>query len=245
MVKNLIFSTMVFFLGCATPRGTLTTPLDYLPKNKQAANTPADTTKQPEEAIVEHNLSVVKVWSFVSNHERAGTMYPGLSFTGTTSNNLFSFKLMITTSEDYVESTVVEPLHMPEELQQLIQIKTIAQISVDKRVKDYIVMPSVTLPILHYKVKFGFGSEPNISSNIELRTGMAYDLYIHYIHNDYFISFFNGREKKIALPGGISDNGYFSNITSINLDLAPIHFEANLILNTKEIKTAIGLGLIW
>ena len=106
-------------------------------------------------------------------------------------------------------------------------------------------MPSVTIPIVHYKVKFGFGSEPNIESSIELRTGMAYDFYIHYNHSDYFISFLDGQEKKIALPNDVTDNGYFSNITSINLDLAPAHFEMNLILNTNEIKTAVGIGLVW
>lgn len=295
MVKNLIFLVIVFFWGCATPRGTLTTPLDYLPKNKQTTKIPASqnlsnasagNTKEPEkykdtslqlkelnykidkleklivelnnksvaeetkenkkqEDIAKYNINIVKVWNFVLNGERAKEVYYGLSLTGAIPNNLLSFKLMFTISENYTKSTVTEYTDTPKVLEVFLPIKSLAKIKTTNHVRDFIIMPAITMPILHYKLKFGFGSEPNIISSVELRTGIAYDIYLSYKYNEYFISILDMEEKKTALPGSISASGYLSNITSINLDLAPIHFEANLIFNTKEIKAALGLGLIW
>lgn len=236
MLKNIIFLFLPIFLGCATPQGKLITTLDYLSNNKQAENSGA---------ILDHKFNLVRNWSYVLNGKHAGEVYPGFSFTSTSPDNFFSFKLMFTTSGDYVESTEIESVNTPEKIQIFIPIGTIAEIETVHKVKNFIVMPSVTVPILHYKSKFGFGSEPNIKSSIELRTGMAYDFYIHYKHSEYYISFLDGQNKKISLPSDVSDNGYFSHMTSVNFDLAPFHFETNLILNTNEIKTALGIGLVW
>lgn len=296
MIKNVMLFGIAFLMGCATPKGTLTTPLDYFPKAKPTEMTPAQqfATSPPiedlkgmdehlgpptsetdvlsqkldrleklivdmgkksaadeaernkaSEAIAEHNVSIAPIWSFVMNGDRAGDLYFGISLTGTTRNNLLSFKLMFTVSKDYEESTSKEAVYVPEIIEDYVPMKKLVDIRQVNRLKDFVLMPAITLPLLHYKVKFGFGSVPNIVSSVEIRTGLAYDMYIHYKHTDIFISLLEKNEKKLALPSDLREDGYVASLTTINLDFAPLHFEANFILSSKECKTALAIGVIW
>lgn len=295
MIRSICLIGITCFLGCATPKGAITTPLYYFLPDKPATNATAPPTdaaadsakrepstikdapvqleelnlkldrlekliidqnkffakemqknQTPQRAIAEHNLSVATVWSYVLNGERAGDVYRGLSLTGTIPNNLLSFKLMVTASKDYEESKNLEVMPMPAVLQTWVPMNVLATIREVRKVKDFVIMPGITLTVVHLKVLLGFfGSEPNVVTSVELRTGMAYDLYLHYTHTDYRVSFLEGPEKRLSLPSGISENGYASSLTTFNLDFAPLHFEANLILNSKECKMALGLGVIW
>ncbi len=198
-----------------------------------------------QENRLEHFISFARVWSLVLTGERAGTVYPGFSLTGTIPSNLFSFSLMFTTSKDYLESTTIEPINAPEEIRKLIPMERLGVIRTANWARDYIIMPSVTVPVVRYKLKFGPGTVPSITTTAELRTGIAYDLYLQYKHGDYYVSLLDGEEKKLSLPSSIKDSGYLSSLTTVNLDLAPFHLDASLIINTKECKLAFGLGLIW
>lgn len=197
------------------------------------------------DAGLEHHFVFVKVWSIVLNGKYAGEVYHGFSFTGSSKDQLLAFQLMATASGDFVESTQIELVEAPKELQSFISIKSLAKIEIENRLKNFIIMPGITIPLFNYKLKFGFNSGPVFNYNMELRSGFAYDFYIHYKHSDYRVTLLNGEEKKIGLPSSISDDGYLSNITTLNINLPPAHLEANLILNTNEIKTAVAIGLIW
>lgn len=238
MLRNLLiaFSLVVISAGCATPQGKLTTALDYFPGKKGVTNTPQN---------LEHNLNFARTRGYVLHGKYSGESYPGFSFTATNRNNLFSFKLMMMVSKDHLESIGDESVKVPEEVQQYVPIKDIAKIETRNQVRDLIFVPSITVPLLRYELKLGFGSEPNVNTSLELRSGLAYDFHAHYYHSDYRISLFDGGEKKIVLPRRVSDDGYYSYISSVNLDIAPLHLGADLVVNAEESKVMLGVGLVW
>lgn len=234
MLKNVIFLLLPIFFACATPQRKFTTTLDYLPWVKPQP-TPTQGSK----------FSLVRNWNHVLLGDHAGEMSPGFTLTGTSPNNFYSFKLMGTVSPDYTTSTSVESANLPEELQAFIPSDTaFARIRTIRKTRDIIIMPGVTIPLLRYDATFGFGSEPNVPTNVELRTGVACDIRVHVNHNIYYLSFLNGSEKKLATPSDISDNEYVSSITSIHLELAPAYVDAILIVNGYETKVSVGLGVV-
>ena len=222
------------FFGCATPRTKFTTTLDYLPWVKPPS-TPTPGTK----------VSLVRNWNHVLLGDHAGEVSPGFTLTGTSPNNFYSFKLMGTVSPDYTTSTSVESANLPAELQVFIPSDmAFARIRTIRKTRDIIIMPGVTIPLLRYDAAFGFGSEPNVPSSVELRSGVACDIRVHVNHNIYYLSFLGGSEKKLSMPSDISDNEYFSSITSVHWELAPTYVDAILIVNDYETKVSFGIGVV-
>ncbi len=199
------------------------------------------------ELDLEHNFSFTRTRSFVLAGAYAGEAYPGFSFTATTRNNRYSFKLAAMISNDHQVSDGIEVLKTPEEIKAFVPFETIARVETVSKVRDIIIVPSITIPILRYESMF----KPEVGLviyNIELRAGLAGDVHLHYFHSDYRVALLEGGTKTISLPARVSENWYWSYISTINLDIdyfVVIHLEADLVFNPSESKASLGFGLIW
>lgn len=219
--------------------------IDKLETMLENINTNLTAKNKVIEAPPAYKFDISKVWNYVLTGPYEKEVYHGISLTGTSPNNLFSFKLMFTVSRELSESTSVENVPMPEDLQYFLPYKSLVRIDTEHKLTNIVIMPAVTVPIVHYKLKLGFGSEPVFNTSIELRTGLAYDINLYFRYSNHKIILFEGKENKIYLPNSLSDKGVFGSITTINLDVDPFHFETNFIINPDEVKIALGVGLVW
>lgn len=308
MYKNLtVLLVSFFFVGCATPRGKLTTIVDYVAKNEQAiapiditaenksskpSDTPVNTNAVDQSAPAQANVSeldpqmaelnykidklekmlqkindqmaentaeikkdrpdrsaykfeVSKIWNFVLNEKYANEVYHGISLTGTSSNNLFSFKLMISVSRNIQESSLAESVPTPEVLLPFIEYETLVKMRTENFLTNIVITPSVTVPLVRYQLKIGFGSVPVFNTSIELRTGLAYDMYFFFRYGNYRVYLLDEGEKRVYLPSSLSDKSWFASISTISLDLEPFHFDANFIVGANEAKITLGVGIVW
>lgn len=232
MTKNVLFVFLFCATSCAAPIEKFTTIKDYPPQKEKES--------EVKQSKPEHDVTFTKLWFIVMNKKRAGDVYSGISTSVANTDGFFKFKLMISVSDQHTKSNSKDKLATPDGLQIIIPEENIAEIDTEHRIKYFILMPSLTFPFARYELPTRFSTP-----RIEARTGIGYDWYISYLEGGHDVTIFDGKKKKLTLPDGLSDDGYLSSISSIDLDIKPLHCEANLILNSKQIKAALGLGVIW
>ncbi|OGH65544.1 MAG: hypothetical protein A3A89_02390 [Candidatus Magasanikbacteria bacterium RIFCSPLOWO2_01_FULL_33_34] len=238
----------VLFIGCISTQGKMTTFLDYLPGGGEVSiqdkNTPDVKNKKEEKKHLQkytmgsgHDITVARSRSYILNGERKGKRYTGLRLTITNPNKFFRFglsALLSGTRTIYSSENIVNELTMG--LAEVISIK---------KEKFFIFIPSLSAPLIRYDVDLNFGSRLVLNTNIELRTGMAYEWRIIYTHNVHDLYVLGTELATVYLPNDVSNETYPGSISTLDINIEPVHFETDLFYSKNEIRLSFGIGVIW
>lgn len=242
-MKNKIFVLCIIFLsGCVSTQGKLTTFVDYLhgdrqnPDQEEASKKKKKKKRRLKKYTEQdgHDLTFARTWSYPLNGDLKGERYTGVKATITNPNDFFRFNLAVLMSP-----TLIISEESSSEGGGLVEI-------VSTRSENfYIISPSLSAPVVRYDLDLSFGSGLRVKTNIEFRTGIGYEwriIYISGIHDLYIL----GEEvEDVYLPSNISNDSYLSQGNTLDINIGPVHFEANLMFSGDEIRLSYGIGAGW
>ncbi len=250
MTNKLFAFCLIFMVGCISVEGKKTTFLDYFPKvqktpwpsyDKDKEKTPKHMKKYTEKGG--HDLTFARAWSYVLNNDMKGKRYTGARITLTDPDMFFRFGISAfmtpTITLENNRGFGPEPEKADDSSGSYVSVLSL------KQEIFYIITPSLTAPLIRYDLDVSLLSRFIVHTNVELRTGVAYDWWILYKHSVSDVYILGNQLQDVYLPNDTGSRSYFSHISTLDVNVRPVHFEVNLLLNSRESRYSLGIGAIW
>lgn len=246
MMNRVFAFCIIFLMGCISTQGKLTTFIDYLPGDQAEAPTKQKVKKKSIKKYNTksgHDLTFSREWNYVLGNDGGVARYSGIKTSITNPNRFFRFSMTALMSPTIVvyndRGFGPQPSSTTKSHQEGVQV-----LSIQKQTY-FVFLPSLSAPVIRYDLDVNFGSKLKVHTNIEFRTGLGYEWRIIYSHGVYDVYLLGDALYDIYLPNDIKNETYFTQINTLDINIEPIHFETNLVLNRGEFRLSFGMGAIW